>query len=146
VPGQLVSEFQKKGAYGGSAYKEIMHGVCAAELRSRTGPIYLAVLTCTVGAGAPATDTLRTAAKDWIAEAIMAEAEDLKQFLWKPRPAFGETGEADTLIEDARREQGAMFARIDNDFDRLRHARVERSIHAITRFAIRVGGALKFWR
>ena len=122
-----------------------MLGVCAAELRSRTGPLYTAMLECTIGAYAPPSDELRRAAKDWIAKSIAAESDDLGRFLWKPRSAFGEIGEPDTLAQDARREQEALFARVDTAFDRMQNAYAERIVRAVTRISLRAVRLLKFW-
>lgn len=123
--GQLIAAFAQKGAYGGSAFRETMHNVCAEELRARIATMYVSALECTVGAHAPPDDALRAAVKNWIADAATVEADDLAHFLWKPRADFGEVGQPDTLIDDARRERAAILARIDNAFDGVQRSHAE---------------------
>ncbi len=143
---QVVSKFAKAGAYGGSPYRQTIHAACAAELRARIALIYEVAIRCVVAPASSWSDDLRSSAKDWIAREAATEASDIERFLWKPRPAFGESGEPDRLDDDLRREQVAIFARFDGDFDRLQKKGAERMVRVVVSVARRIWSAIAFWR
>jgi hypothetical protein len=96
----VVADAAKSGGVGGSAHREFMHSICAAELHERASMFVVAAIKAHEAfSAAPSTDLL-VAAKDWIDHKARSEARFIAERLPKPNPAFGDAWTADNLDAD----------------------------------------------
>ena len=129
----VAADAVKRGAAGGSAHREAMHSLCAAELHERI-LIYVsgAISAHRALSGAPSPDLL-VAAKDWIDHKSATESRLIAPHLPQPNVAFGDTWSADSLDADVKCEQDAAHALLDADWRRLERARAERALRWVVR-------------
>ena len=127
------SEAVKAGGFSGSGYRQHVHERCAAELHRRATSFVDAICAAHKGAGSAPSDTLLVAAKDWVAVQIAREADMFGAVLWKPNKAYGEKGEPDSLIDDARREVEAASAKLDLYWTQASREHVDRTLAWATR-------------
>ena len=132
----------KARAYGGSAYREAAHGLCADELHRRVSRTLDKLLETHSAMSAPPSDKHRRACKDWIADRTAREADDLQQHIFFPHPLSQAGGEfvPDTLHPESQRVIESANARLDSAFDQLQRNRMERAIRSCVRWGRIVGG------
>ncbi len=121
------------GAHGGSPHRKSMVQLCAKELHERAEMLASAALESHKALSAAASTYLLVAAKDWIDRKIAAEAVQLASRLPQPRAAFNDHWQADTLSEDAKREEDSAHARLDAEWGRLKRERMERALRWLVR-------------
>jgi hypothetical protein len=123
--GNATAGFDLMGKFGGSSHRRHLHQLCATELRERGRLLVDAFVRSHAAMSAKASEDHRRGAKLWIDKFVSREARDLEQFLWKPRPAVGETGKADHLSVQLWREIDCAHARIDDELNRVERNLVE---------------------
>jgi hypothetical protein len=129
----IVADAAKSGTAGGSAHREALHSLCAAELHERM-TMYTsgAIKAHKALSGAPSADLL-VAAKDWIDHKSATEVRLLASRLPQPNVAFEDTSTADNLDAEVKREQDAAHALLDAEWGRLERARAERALRWVVR-------------
>jgi hypothetical protein len=111
----------------GSGPRQQMREMCAAELHHRAGMFTTAITTAHRALHATPSSALLQASKHWVVVRITHEAStEFDAFLWRPRPAFDETGEPDNLNEAAEREVPLASAALDAYWSELENNRIER--------------------
>jgi hypothetical protein len=135
----VAAEAAKSAGVGGTALREAMHNLCAAELHERIS-MYVsgAIRGHKASSGAPTPDLL-AAATDWIDHKSATEARLIAPRLPQPNVASRDTWTADNLDADVKREQDAAHALLDAEWGRLERAWVER----ILRWVVRAWRALR---
>lgn len=123
--GNATAGFDLAGKFGGSSHRRHLHHLCATELRERGRLLAHAFIVSHAAMSAKPSEDHRRSAKVWIVKSVSAEAKDLEQFLWKPRPALGETGKPDHLDVALWREIHSTHARIDDELNRVERNHVE---------------------
>ena len=129
----VAADAVKHRAAGGSAHREAMHSLCAAELHERMTMYASAAISAHKALNGAPSASLLVAAKDWIDHKSATEVRLLAARLPQPNVAFGDTWTADNLHAEAKREQDAAHALLDAEWRRLERARAERAL----RWAVR---------
>jgi hypothetical protein len=112
----------KAGTYGSSVSREAAHNLCAAELHTRVALTISRLFATHERMSAPPSNEHRRACKDWIAQRVAKEVDDLQQLdIFRLPRAY-----PDDLQKDVKRERARAFARIDNAFDALSRDWIER--------------------
>ena len=140
---ELNAKFSNAKVRGGSAHRQEIRLLCAAELHRRSVVTVDALLSEHKKMSESPRDDVTASCKDWLANRIAEEAADLQMHLWSPRAAFGETGAGDNLDECCRTESESVFAHVDSYMGQLRRERTERGIRRVTRMLAWIRKALR---
>lgn len=124
--GNTTAGFELVGRFGGDSHRRHLRHLCATELSERARVLVRVFIATHAAMNAEASEDHRRGAKIWIDKCISAEAEDLQQFLWKPRPGLGESGRPDHLDVELWREIDSTHARVDDELNQVERNRVER--------------------
>lgn len=105
----------KAGTYGSSASREAAHNLCAGELRKRVTVTMWRLFATHERMSAPPSIDHRHAFKEWIAQRVAKEVDDLQKL-----DIFGlPRGYPDDLQKEAKLERKHALATIDKAFDGL---------------------------
>ena len=137
------AKFAKAGAFGGSAHRQELRRLCADELHRRSVLTVDALLSEHTNMSESPRDAVTADCKNWLANRIAEEAADLQRHLWRPRPAFGESGVPDNLDASCKAEIESVFAHVDSYMGQLRRERTERGIRRATRVLAWIRKALR---